>query len=128
MNFGSAASWAGDPGGPLSTNAFRSSVLRFINGAIALHSARSAAVVSLPAAAVDDADEEVGFAEVAVGRMIAVIPTTSAALASNIAVTKPTVINSPRLRGGGDDGCGGWGYPPGGMCDPDGGGMPEGAT
>jgi hypothetical protein len=37
--------------------------------------------------------------------LMAMIPTTRAAVASNIAVTSPAVIRSPRLRGVG----GGWG-------------------
>jgi hypothetical protein len=92
-NFGKAASWAGDPGGPLSTNAFRWSALRFIKGAIALHSFRSAAVVS-DAAEVDGEVTEDAWLVVdvlAAGRSSATIATTRAATASNIADASPTV-------------------------------------
>ena len=80
-------------------------MLRFISGAIALHSARSAVVVSADPDVVGDATGGVRLdGGLEVGRLIAMMPTTRAAVASNIAVTKPAVTSSARLFGRGAGG------------------------
>ena len=76
----------------------------------------------------DGAAAEVGIVEVGFGRLIAMVPTSSAAVASNIATASATTVRGPRLPGGGGGGDG-WGYPPDGIWGPGGGaGTPGGVT
>ena len=98
MNFGVAASRAGVPAWPRSTQAFENLLFSAIKGPMAVQSARSAAVMS-PGVGVLGAEVGAAATGAGVGRTKLTTPTARAAVESKIATMTPTVTNPLRRRG-----------------------------
>lgn len=89
--FDKAPSRAGEPASPRPTYAFETRSISPMNGAIAVHKARSAAAVSAVGADVDVGGTELACDEM--GRLTAMRAITSAVIATSNAVTAPTVAS-----------------------------------